>query len=151
MTSELTPIKGALSEVGAPPRTASRPRPLVVVADDHGDTRDLLRHLLEGWGCSVVEARDGVEAVEVAERERPALVLIDIGLPKLDGLGATRRLRECAGLVGVRIVGVSGYAAATDRAQALAAGCDGYLIKPFTSVQLYALLDQFLPPPRAAR
>jgi CheY-like chemotaxis protein len=116
-----------------------------MVADDHDDTRDLMRFLLERWGYRVVEAADGAEAVEVAGRVRPSLVLLDIGLPGLDGLGAARRLRECDGLGAVPVVAVSGHAAARDRDEAFAAGCVGYLTKPFTSAQLSALVTQFLP------
>ena len=69
-------------------------RALVLVAEDHEDTRCFLRTLLEMRGFEVAEARDGKEAIEVAERERPDLILMDASMPRLDGFSATRRLRE---------------------------------------------------------
>src|SRR5215207_4582427 len=73
-------------------------RPTVLVADDHADTRLMLRVLLEQRGYRVVEAGDGLEAVEAARRERPHLVLMDVSLPTLDGLSAIRLMRECESL-----------------------------------------------------
>src|SRR5215213_11295115 len=82
----------------------------VLVAEDHDDTRLLLRTLLERRGLAVVEAADGVEACDVAEREHPDLILMDGGLPLLDGIAATRRLRGLATFSAVPIVFLSGHA-----------------------------------------
>lgn len=117
------------------------PAPLtVLVAEDHEDTRFMLRMLLERKGCRVVEAEDGREAVEVARREHPDLVLIDIRLPVIDGLTATRRIREAAGLQGVHIVAISGHDPARYLTAASAAGCDEYMQKPMDFARLDALV-----------
>lgn len=116
----------------------------VLVAEDHEDTRDLLRTLLERRGLAVVEARDGVEACDVALRERPDLILMDGGLPLLDGFAATRRLRGLAPLSGVPIVFLSGHAGPQYQLDARAAGCDDYVVKPFDVARLESILNRYL-------
>jgi two-component system cell cycle response regulator DivK len=112
----------------------------VLVVDDHEDSRLLIRYLLEQKGWRVIEAADGLEAVETARGAHPDLILMDVGLPLLDGLSATRRIREDVEMRSVPIVAVSGYAMAEDRARALAAGCDGYIPKPIDFDELYHLV-----------
>jgi two-component system, cell cycle response regulator DivK len=116
----------------------------VLVAEDHEDTRYLLRAILERRGLTVVEAGDGVEAVAAAERERPDLILMDAGLPLLDGIAATRRLRGVAALAAVPIVFLSGHAGLHDQTAALDAGCDEYLVKPFDLARLDRVLSRHL-------
>ncbi|HEX7313805.1 MAG TPA: response regulator [Pyrinomonadaceae bacterium] len=116
----------------------------VLVAEDHEDTRSLLRAILERRGLSVVEAGDGMQAVTVAVRERPDLILMDGGLPLLDGVAATRRLRGLAALSKVPIVFLSGHAGPQSQAAALEAGCDEYLVKPFDIARLDAILRRHL-------
>jgi CheY-like chemotaxis protein len=116
----------------------------VLVAEDHEDTRSLLRTLLENRGLSVVEACNGFEAVVAAERERPDLILMDGGLPLLDGIAATRRLRGLPALAAVPIVFLSGHAGSEHRSAALDAGCDDYIIKPFDLAQFDQLLTRHL-------
>lgn len=117
----------------------------VLVAEDHEDTRVLLRTLLERRGLAVVEARDGVEACDVALRERPDLILMDGGLPLLDGIAATRRLRGLEPLSGVPIIFLSGHAAPQHQMEARAAGCDEYVVKPFDLARLDGVLNRHLP------
>ena len=106
-------------------------QPKILVAEDHDDTRDMLHLLLEMWGCRVVEASNGLEAVEAASRERPQFILMDSRLPFLDGLEATRRIRE-SGLTGqVKILALNGSGSPQYHAAALAAGCDDSIEKPF--------------------
>src|SRR5947209_3251694 len=81
--------------------------PLVLVADDHEDTRFLLRTLLEMRGLGVVEVESGEEAISVAERERPDLILMDGSLPRMDGFSATRYLRKSTSLSAVPIIFLS--------------------------------------------
>lgn len=119
-------------------------RPCVLVAEDHDDTRQLLRLLLEQRGFDVVEAADGEEAVRLVESERPDLVLLDGGLPRLDGLAVTRRLRAGAPDARVPIVFLSGRAEAGARAAAFEAGCDDYLVKPDGLGSLGAVLSGLL-------
>lgn len=119
--------------------------PTVLVAEDHADTRLMLRILLERKGYRVVEAGDGVEAVEAARREHPDIVLMDVSLPTLDGLSATRRIHEVISLSALPVVVVSGHAAERDQTEALAAGCSAYLTKPIDFDRLDDLLCHFIP------
>jgi CheY-like chemotaxis protein len=113
---------------------------LVLVVEDHEDTRFILRWVLESSGCRVVEAADGIEAVEIAGREQPDLILMDGSLPLLSGLAATRLIREDTLLQEVLIVALSGWATPSFHAAALAAGCDECLDKPIDFNRLKSLL-----------
>jgi CheY-like chemotaxis protein len=104
-------------------------QPTILVVEDYDDTREMLHMLLEMWGCRVVEACDGLEAVAAASRERPDMILMDGSLPFLDGLGATRRIRE-NGFPSVKILALDGWGTPSYHAAALAAGCDDSITKP---------------------
>ena len=134
----------ALLVSDAPPRRSQR-RAKVLVAEDHEDTRQLLRTLLEKRGLSVVEAGDGLEAVGLAVRECPDLILMDGGLPLLDGIAATQRLRGLPALSAVPIVFLSGHAGAPHQAAAREAGCNEYIVKPFDLARLDTVLNRLLP------
>jgi two-component system, cell cycle response regulator DivK len=100
----------------------------ILVAEDNPDSRDALRALLEAYGFSVVEAENGEEAIRQAIEANPDLVLMDIMMPVMDGLQATRTLRASAAFRQVPIVALT--AMAGSRELALNAGCDDYLAKP---------------------
>ena len=117
----------------------------VLVVEDFEDNRFMMRRLLEMSGYRVLEAINGEEAVEMAERERPGLILMDLSLPLLDGLAATRRIRQHEALRDVPIVAVSAHDTADFHADALAAGCNDYVTKPIDFDQLEALLGRLLP------
>jgi two-component system cell cycle response regulator DivK len=120
--------------------------PTVLVVDDSDDTRLVLRRLLEARGLRVVEAADGREAVESARRESPDLILMDLNMPVMDGLEATRRIRECKELC--RFAPVLAFTAFDTYGMeeaALEAGCDGYVRKPFDSEEAERVLRNFLP------
>jgi CheY-like chemotaxis protein len=119
--------------------------PVVMVVEDFEDNRFMMRRLLEMSGYRVLEAINGEEAVELAHRERPQLILMDLSLPQLDGLAATRRIRQHAELRDVPIVAVSAHDTADFHADALAAGCNDYVTKPIDFDQLEALLQRLLP------
>lgn len=106
-------------------------QPTILVVEDHDDTREMLRTLLVGWGFRVVEACNGLEAVEKASGERPQLILMDSRLPLIDGLEATRRIRENALMDHVKILALNGSGSPRYHAEALAAGCDDSFEKPF--------------------
>ena len=116
----------------------------VMVVEDFEDNRFMMRRLLEMSGYQVLEAINGEEAVEIAKRERPDLILMDLSLPLLDGLAATRRIRQEAELRDVPIVAVSAHDTADFHADALAAGCNDYVTKPIDFDQLEALLGKLL-------
>lgn len=117
----------------------------VLVVEDFEDNRFMMRRLLEMSGYRVVEAVNGQEAVEKAQAERPDLILMDLSLPHLDGLAATRRIREHDGLGKVPIVAVSAHDTADFHADALAAGCNEYVTKPIDFDQLESLLGRLAP------
>jgi len=119
--------------------SAPIPRTILVV-DDFDDTRLLLRTWLQRRGFRVIEAEDGVAAVHMAATESPDLIIMDMEMPLLDGLSATRKIRETDGLREVPIVAVSAYGADQFRDLALAAGCDEYVSTPFEPTALEVII-----------
>jgi CheY-like chemotaxis protein len=117
----------------------------VMVVEDFEDNRFMMRRLLEMSGYRVVEAVNGQQAVEVAEVERPHLILMDLSLPLLDGLAATRRIRQNPELRRIPIIAVSAHDTSDFHADALAAGCNDYVTKPIDFEQLEQLLSRLLP------
>jgi CheY-like chemotaxis protein len=112
--------------------------------EDFTETRFMLRVAMEMSGYRVLEATNGLEAVEVTRREHPDLILMDIGLPVMDGFAATRTIRNEKDLAGVRIVAVSAHATAEYRVRAVAAGCDEYVTKPVDLVRLENLVKRLM-------
>ena len=117
----------------------------VLVVEDFEDTRSLMRLELEKRGFRVIEATDGEQGVEAATRERPDIIIMDIGLPLMDGIEATRRIRADNSMRDVLIVALTAHHETEYRAQALAAGCDAYLTKPVDFDWLIDLLGRLLP------
>ncbi|HEU4594193.1 MAG TPA: response regulator [Pyrinomonadaceae bacterium] len=120
------------------------PPPTVLVVEDFEDNRFMMRRLLEMSGYRVVEAVNGKQAVEKAQSERPDIILMDLSLPMLDGLAATRQIRAHDGLGKVPIVAVSAHDSADFHAEALAAGCNEYVTKPIDFDQLVQLLSRLM-------
>ena len=102
----------------------------VLVIEDNDNNRYLISFILKGEGFDVIEAVTGEEGVEKVINERPDLVLMDIQLPGIDGLEATRRIRASPADGKIAIVALTSYAMSGDREHALAAGCNGYVEKP---------------------
>jgi CheY-like chemotaxis protein len=119
------------------------PRTILVV-DDFDDTRLLLRTWLERRGFRVIEAENGLEAIDQAETESPDLIIMDMQMPQLDGLSATRRIRDLKSLDSIPIVAVSAYGADQFREQALAAGCDEYVSTPFEPATLEGIISSLV-------
>lgn len=107
----------------------NRPRTLLLVEDNELN-RDMLRRRLQRAGFEVLTAGDGREALARMETEQPALVLMDMNLPVLDGWSACRQARENPILRAIPIIALTAHAMAADREQALGAGCDDYATKP---------------------
>lgn len=122
-----------------------RSNKLFLVVEDFEDSRFMMRRLLEMAGYNVLEASDGEQAVKMAVESRPALILMDLSLPKLDGLAATRQIRQKKGLKRVPILAVSAHDSPESRTEALEAGCNEYVTKPIDFDQLHALLQRFVP------
>ena len=118
--------------------------PTVLVVEDFDETRFMLKVLLESSGYRVLEAVNGQQAIETARREHPDLILMDIGLPVIDGFAATRRIREDARLREIPIVAVTAHTSPEYRNQAIAAGCDEYVPKPIDFDLLEKVLNRFL-------
>jgi CheY-like chemotaxis protein len=92
----------------------------------------------------VLTATDGAAGIELAERERPDLILMDLSLPVIDGWEATRRIKTNKQLCHIPIIALTAHAMVGDAEKALAAGCDGYLTKPLDEDLLFEKLDQLL-------
>jgi CheY-like chemotaxis protein len=121
-----------------------RAKKLLLVVEDFEDSRFMMLRLLEIAGYRVLEASDGEQAVELAVQKRPSLILMDLSLPKLDGLAATRKIRQHKRLGKVPIVAVSAHDANESRREALEAGCDEYVTKPIDFDNLSALVKRLL-------
>ena len=115
-------------------------KPTILVVDDFDDSRLLLRTWLERKGFQVIEAENGNEAVSQAESQRPDLIIMDLEMPELDGLAATRKIRNMQELKGVPVLAVSAYGADQFREDALAAGCNEYVNTPFEPDDLEKLI-----------
>jgi CheY-like chemotaxis protein len=112
----------------------------VLVVDDHADARDSLAIVLRLWGHEVETAPDGPAALAVAPAFRPHVVVLDIGMPGMDGYELARRLRQLVGDDDMLLMACSGYGRAEDIARAKDAGCDHHLLKPYD----LDLLESFL-------
>ncbi|MGC2366409.1 MAG: response regulator [Candidatus Sulfotelmatobacter sp.] len=116
----------------------------ILVAEDNAGNRELLRELLEARGYTVSEACDGQEALRMIEQSQPELLLLDIGMPILDGFAVIRRIRENPRLAPLPVVAVTAYAMRGDREKILNSGFDGYLSKPLNPSSLAEELDRLL-------
>ena len=115
----------------------------VLVVEDVDFKRELVVQLLEDK-YHVIEAVNGQEGVELAERERPELILMDLSLPVMDGWEATRRLKANDDLRSIPVIALTAHAMVGDKEKALAAGCDDYLVKPLDEDELMARIAKYL-------
>ena len=120
------------------PQTQRAVCPTIMVVEDSEDIRFMMRTLLEMEGYQVIEAADGLQAIEMALNHRPSMIIMDLTLPRLDGLSATHRIREQ--LDNIPIVALSGHISDDHRSAAFAAGCTDYLVKPLDFELLYQVL-----------
>ena len=117
----------------------------ILVVEDTEDNRQIIRDLLTSAGYEMIEALDGAEGVAMAAAHKPDLILMDMQLPVLDGYEATRRIKADPALAHIPVIAVTSYALAGDEAKTKAAGCNGYVAKPFSPRQLLAKVREFLP------
>ena len=120
------------------------PTPLVLVADDDPDILDLVRYRLERSGYEVATATDGVEAVRLAGELTPALAVLDVMMPSLDGLEATRRLRNDPATAEIPVILLTAKAQDADVQEGFLAGADDYIRKPFSPRELSARVQAVL-------
>jgi len=116
----------------------------VLVVEDNERNRYLISFLLKGDGFEVIEALTGEDGVEMAIREQPDIVLMDIQLPGIDGYETTRRIRASPGGEKVPIIALTSYAMTGDRERSLAAGCTGYVEKPINPDTIIGEIRTFL-------
>jgi two-component system, cell cycle response regulator DivK len=116
----------------------------VLIVEDSEDARYFMRLELEQLGYRIVEAEDGEKAVEVAERERPDIILMDLSLPVMDGIAATAKIRSSDGLGKVPVIAVTAHQETDFRAGAKAAGFDAYVTKPIDMPWLSELIEGLL-------
>lgn len=116
----------------------------ILLVEDTEDNRQMMRKLLEMSGYRVVEAVNGEEAVNVASWEKPAIILMDLSLPLIDGLAATRRIRSIPELSQVPIIAVSAHDTADFHSDALNAGCNAYITKPIDYPELEEIVSRLL-------
>ena len=117
-------------------------KPTVLVVDDNADTRVVLRWMLERWGCRVIEASDGREAVEKTIWHRPDLVVMDLSMPVADGYEAVRSIRSREEFSALPVIAVTAFDRAVARDEAEAAGFDHYLSKPIDFKRLEVLVEK---------
>lgn len=115
----------------------------VLVVDDNADTASVLSMLLRMWGHEVRSAHDGPSAIEAADKFLPDAVILDVGLPLMDGFAVASRLRALPRFTRTLIVGSSGYSRESDRQRAVEVGMDHYFVKPFDPLRIGAILDSF--------
>lgn len=116
----------------------------IVLVEDNEDNRDMLSRRLIRKGYEVLIAVNGEEAVELVKKEQPALVLMDISLPVMDGFEATRRLKSLDDTKSIPIVALTAHAMSGDREKAIDAGCDDYDVKPVELTRLLSKIENLL-------
>jgi len=114
----------------------------VLVVDDNRDGAESLAMMLELLGNEVAMAHDGVEAVEKAGELRPEVILMDVGMPRLNGLDAARRIREQPWGRRMTIIALTGWGQEADRERSREAGCDGHLVKPVSLPDIERVLAE---------
>lgn len=121
--------------------TAARPRVLLV--EDVELNRDLVAQILDE-DFEVLHAADGLEGVRQAREQLPALILMDLSLPGIDGLEATRRIKADALTAAIPVLALTAHAMTGDRERALAAGCDDFLTKPIDEILLLKKMKEWI-------
>ena len=116
----------------------------ILIVEDNPVHARLLEMTLGAEGYSLLRATDGEQALDIATRERPDLVLMDLNLPGMTGFEVTKKLRKLPGLSQTPIIALTAYAMRGDREKAIEAGCDGYISKPIDTRQLPAIVAEML-------
>jgi CheY-like chemotaxis protein len=115
----------------------------ILVVEDYPDTRSFMKFILEDYGYEVIEAENGEKAVETVRYNTPDLILMDMSMPVMDGLTATKTIRRLDGMARLPIIAVTAYGKSYYR-QAMEAGCDDLINKPLDPDTLKPILNQYL-------
>lgn len=115
----------------------------ILIAEDHPDNREMLTRRLERKGYQVECAENGAEAVEMAKANIPDLILMDISMPVMSGIEATKVLRQTPNVSGVKIVALTAHAMESARRECMEAGCDDFATKPVDFAGLIALIEKY--------
>ena len=132
----------ALGEVGEPASVPEGPRRRILAVDDHEDSVTMMAALLRSRGYEVATARNGAAALEIATKFSPEIIILDIGLPEVDGYEIARRLRNIPATARTFIIALSGYGTEQDRKRTHDAGFDYHLTKPVAPEELFHLLSR---------
>ncbi len=116
----------------------------IMIVDDNSTNLKLARDVLEWSGYQVTGAGDAEQALRLIDQAQPDLILMDIGLPGMDGLELTRKLKEYEGTRSIRVVALTAFAMKGDRQKVIEAGCDGYISKPIDTRMLAAQVAECL-------
>lgn len=116
----------------------------VLVADDDFDNRTIAKEVLERSGYEVIQATNGVEALELIMKEKPEVVLLDLSMPKMSGWEVARRVRESEGTRDLPIVAFTAHALVGDEQKALASGCSDYISKPAAPKSIVRKVEEWL-------
>jgi two-component system, cell cycle response regulator DivK len=117
----------------------------ILLVEDQPDNRQIIRDLLAATDYELTEAENGEQALVAVAEQRPDLILMDIQLPIMDGYEAMRQIKADPGLRSIPIIAVTSYALSGEETKARAAGCDGYVTKPYSPRLLLAKIREFLP------
>jgi two-component system cell cycle response regulator DivK len=117
---------------------------LILIVEDEPKNLTLLRDLLQVSGYKTIEATDGEQGVELAKSKKPDLILMDVQMPKMDGLEATRILKADATTSNIPVLALTSYAMKGDKERILEAGCDGYIAKPIDIKEFLKLVTEYL-------
>lgn len=115
----------------------------VLVIEDNPINRELVVTILESCGFTVLQANDATSGIALARAEHPSVILMDVGLPDVDGLAATRILKADPSTAAIPVIAVSAHAMKADESRALAIGCDAYITKPIDTRSLPMIVGRF--------
>jgi len=116
----------------------------ILVVEDNETNMYLISFILKSRGYEIIEAKSGEEGVDIAVKERPDLILMDIQLPGIDGLEATKRIRKSEAAREIPIVALTSYVMTGDREKSLSAGCTGYIEKPINPDTILGEIEKYL-------
>ncbi|OQY48868.1 MAG: hypothetical protein B6242_00935 [Anaerolineaceae bacterium 4572_78] len=116
----------------------------ILYVEDNFQNRLFVRRVLESMGYDVIEAEDGHKGIDTAQKENPDLILMDVGLPGMDGLETTKKLKKIPIVNRIPVIALTANAMKGDKERCLAAGCDGYLQKPIGVIELRTQVKNFL-------